>query len=171
MMRRTLMVLTSVGAGAWILACGCSHYSFSPALRTGPRSVAVPILANETLEYGAEQGVTDAIVAVFTEDNSMRVVPESEADAVVRGRVTLYERPVVSYDAAGNPKEYKVRVVADLVYEDSKTRTTIWEGRVEGWGIYSATGEGGALTTEDEARVAAFERLAQDLLARTVQGW
>lgn len=156
---------------AVLAAMGCSHYGFSPSLRTGPRTVAVPVLGNDTLEYGAEQGATDAIITTLTEDNSMRVVPEGEAEAVIRGRVTTYERPVFSYDAAGNPREYRVRVAADLSYEDRRTSTVIWEGRVEGWGVYTVSGEGGTPTTEEEARAAAFERLAQDLLAKTVQGW
>lgn len=172
--------MTGLGVGSLRAACvlaalaaaaGCSHYSFSPALRTGPKTVAVPVLGNETLEYGAEQGATDAIITTLTDDNSMRVVPEGEAEAIIRGRVTAYERPVFSYDAAGNPREYRVRVTADLTYEDRRTGTVIWEGRVEGWGVYAVSGEGGALTTEEEARAAAFERLAQDLLAKTVQGW
>ena len=119
---------------ALLVAAGCSHYSFSPSLRTGPRTVAVPVLGNDTLEYGAEQGATDAIITTLTEDNSMRVVPEGEAEAVIRGRVTTYERPVFSYDAAGNPREYRVRVAADLSYEDRRTGTVIWEGQGRGMG-------------------------------------
>lgn len=156
---------------ALFAAAGCSHYGFSPSLRTGPRTVAIPVLENETIEYGADQGVTDAIITTLTEDNSMRVVPEGDAEAVIRGRVTAYERPVFSYDAAGNPREYRVRVAANLSYEDRRTGVVIWEGSVEGWGIYAVSGEGGTPTTEEEARAAAFERLAQDLLAKTVQGW
>jgi hypothetical protein len=156
---------------ALLAAAGCSHYGFSPSLRTGPRTVAIPVLGNDTLEYGAEQGATEAIITTLTEDNSMRVVPEGEAEAVIRGRVTAYERPVFSYDAAGNPREYRVRVTADLSYEDKRTGTVTWQGTVEGWGVYAVSGEGGTPTTEEEARAAAFERLAQDLLAKTVQGW
>ncbi len=172
MMRQSVALLrTACLLAALLGAAGCSHYSFSPSLRTGPRTVAVPVLGNDTIEYGADQGATDAIITTLTDDNSMRVVPEGEAEAIIRGRVTTYERPVFSYDAAGNPREYRVRVAADLSYEDRRTGTVIWEGRVEGWGIYAVSGEEGTPTTEEEARTAAFERLAQDLLSKTVQGW
>ncbi|MBM3307070.1 MAG: LptE family protein [Candidatus Eisenbacteria bacterium] len=155
-----------------LVLTGCSHYGFSPAVRAGgPRTVAVPVLANETIEYGAEEGVTSAIIAALTENNAMRVVPESEAEAIVRGSVTLYERPVLSYDAAGNPREYRVRVAASLSYDDRRSGTTIWSGTVEGWGVYALSGEGGGLTTEEQARAAAFEMLSEELLSKTVQGW
>ena len=150
---------------------GCSHYSFSSAVKSHISTIAVPILGNETLEYGAEQGVTDALIDEFTEDNALRVVGEEEADSILRGTVVLYQRPVMSYDAAGNPREYKVRVVAQLSYEDLTTNQVIWEEEVEGWAVYSESGEGGDLTSEDEARDYAFSKLAQDVLSKTVQGW
>jgi hypothetical protein len=155
------------------VACqSCSHYGFSPSGgKGGLSSIAIPILTNETLEYGAEQELTDALVEEFSDDNSLRVVPEEEAESVLRGAVVAYERPVVSYDAGGSPREYRVRVVARLSYENRSTRETIWEGEVEGWAIYTVTGEGGDLTSEEEARAVALEKLAQDVLAKTVQGW
>jgi len=153
-----------------LAASGCSHYSFSPALKSQLSSVAVPVLANETLEFGAEQELTNAIIAVFTDDNTLRVVPEGEADSVLRGAVVTYERAVISYDAAGNPREYKVRVVARLEYVDLTRNATVWEGDVEGWAVYSVSGVGD-ITSEEDARAVAFEKLAQDVLSKTVQGW
>ena len=150
---------------------GCAHYGFSPAARTHMSTVAIPILVNETLEYGAEQGLTDAIISEFTNDNTLRVVGELDADSIIRGTVAIYERPVISYDASGNPREYKVRVVAHLSYEDLTRNETVWEDDVEGWAVYSPAGETGELTSEEEARTVAFEKLAQDVLAKTVQGW
>lgn len=164
-------------ATAWaVVVCslvlaGCSHYSFSSAVKTHISSIAIPVLVNETLEFGAEQGVTDALIKEFTDDNALRVVREDEADSILRGAVVLYERPVISYDASGNPKEYKVRVVARLSYEDLTRNEVVWEGEIDGWGVYSEVGEGGDLSTEEEARDYAFEKLAQDVLSKTVQGW
>lgn len=127
-----------IGAGLALFGGGgCSHYGFSSAVKTHISTIAVPVLLNETLEYGAEQGVTDAIVAQFTEDNTLRIVGEEEADSILRGAVVLYERPVMSYDASGNPKEYKVRVVAKLSYEDLTKNEVVWEEEVEGWAVYS----------------------------------
>lgn len=160
-----------VACAALVAMAGCAHYSFSPSVRTHISTVAVPVLINETLEYGAEQGLTDAIIDQFADDNTLRVVGETDADSIIRGSVTVYQRPVMSYDAAGNPREYKVRVVAHLSYEDLTRNETIWEDDVEGWAVYSDSAGGGELTTEEEARTLAFEKLAQDVLSKTVQGW
>jgi hypothetical protein len=154
-----------------LMLAGCSHYGFSPSVKTHLSTVAVPILGNETLEFGVEQDVTDAIISEFTNDNSLRVVGEEEADSMLRGTVVGYERPVISYDAGGNPRDYKVRIVARLTYEDLKRKVTVWDGEIDGWAVYSVGGEGGALTTEEEARAEAVAKLAQDVLSQTVQGW
>lgn len=154
-----------------LAVAGCAHYSFSPSVKTHMSTVAVPILINETLEYGAAQSLTDAIITEFTNDNTLRVVGETDADSIIRGSVVLYSRPVMSYDASGNPREYKVRVVAHLSYEDLTRNETIWEDDVEGWAVYTVSGDGGELTTEEDARSVAFEKLAQDVLSKTVQGW
>lgn len=159
---------------AAIAAQACSHYGFSPGGGSGKgglSTIAIPILLNETLEYGAEQDLTDALIEEFTDDNSLRVVTEAEAESIIRGTVAAYERPILSYDAGGSPREYKVRIVARLAYENLATKETIWEEEVEGWAIYAVTGEGGGLTSEEEARAVAFEKLAQDVLAKTVQSW
>ncbi|MCD4689836.1 hypothetical protein K8S17_00075 [bacterium] len=172
-MRRTAIAACTVSllvVSLWCLV-GCSHYSFSAAAKTHLSSIAVPILENETLEYGAELGVTDALIEQFTTDNTLRVVGEDEADSTLRGTVVVYERLVMSYDAGGNPLEYKVRIVAALVYQDVTRGETVWEGEVEGWAVYSAVGESGELTTEEEARERAFEKLSEDVFSKTVQGW
>jgi hypothetical protein len=150
---------------------GCAHYGFSASMRTHITTIAVPILVNETLEYGAEQDVTDAIIQEFTRDGTLRVVGEGDADSILRGSVVVYEDRVFSYDAGGNPRDYKLRAVARLKYEDLTESRAVWEGDVEGWAVYTPGDAQSDITTSDDARKAAFQKLAQDVLAKTVQGW
>ncbi len=170
MTRRGLRLAVAVALVAAGLSA-CAHYGFSPSVRTHLSTIAIPILVNETLEFGAEQDLTDAIIDEFSNDGSLRVVGEEDADSVLRGTVVLYERPVMSYDSGGNPREYKVRVVARLSYEDLKRKETAWDESIEGWAVYSVADGDAEHTTEEDARAAAFGKLAQDVLAKTVQGW
>jgi hypothetical protein len=133
--------------------------------------VAIPVLANETVEFAVDQGLTDALIEEFSDDNSLRIVGEDEAESILRGTIVGYSRPVLSYDAGGNPREYKVSIVARLSYEDLTNGTIVWEDEITGWAVYSVTGDDGELTTEEEAQERAFKKLAQDVVSRTVQGW
>ncbi len=166
-----MIVLCALLLATLAMTVGCSHYGFSAAAKTHISTIAIPILQNETLEYGAELGITNALIEQFTSDNTLRVVGEDEADSVLRGTVVLYERPVMSYDAGGNPLEYKVRVVARLTYEDVTRGSAVWEEEVEGWSVYSVSGDSGELTSEEEAQTRAYEKLSEDVLSKTVQGW
>ena len=150
---------------------GCSHYGFSASMKTHISSVAIPVLENETVEFAVGQGLTDALIEGFSDDNSLRVVGEDDAESILRGTIVRYSRPVLSYDAGGNPREYKVNVVARLSYEDLTNNAVVWEDEVTGWAVYSVGGEDGELTTEEEAQERAFAKLAQDVLSRTVQAW
>lgn len=161
----------AVVAVAALVACGCSHYSFSAAMRTHISTVAVPVLENETLEFAAGQDITDTIIDVLSEDGTLRVVERENADSIIRGSVVTYSRSVMSYDAGGTPRDYKVRAVARLAYEDLTRGEVVWQQDVEGWAVYSESGTGEELTTEAEARAEAFGNLARDVLAMTVQGW
>jgi hypothetical protein len=154
-----------------LVVSGCSHYGFSQSVKGDVSSIAVPILANETLEFGAEQDLTDAIIREFQNDNTLRVLGGDEAESILRGTVILYQRPVMSYDAAGNPIEYKVRTIARFSYVNLRKNEIIWEGDVEGWAAYSVGGVSSEFATEGEARAAAFVLLARDVLSKTVQGW
>lgn len=164
-------LLAAAAALALVAAGGCSHYSFSPAMRTHISTVSVPVLENETLDYGAGQAVTDAIIDVLSDDGTLRVVEREDADSIIRGAVVTYERVVMSYDAGGTPRDYKVRAVVRLAFEDLTRAEVVWEQDVEGWAVYSEAGAGEELTSEDEARSEAFRKIAQDVLALSVQGW
>jgi len=168
---RAAFAVVLVAAPLLLTVAGCSHYGFSSAVKTHISTIAIPVLLNETLEFGVEQELTDALINEFTDDNALRVVGEEETDSIIRGAVVLYERPVISYDASGNAKEYRVRVAARLSYEDLTKHEVVWDEEVEGWAVYSETGDSGGLTSEEEARRFALEKLAQDVLSKTVQGW
>ncbi len=169
-MRRVCLLPAAVMMVALVLT-GCSHYGFSASVKTHISSVAIPVLENETVEFAIGQELTDALIEGFSDDSSLRVVGEDEAESILRGTVVRYSRPVLSYDAGGSPREYKVSVVAKLSYEDLTNGTVVWEDEITGWAVYSASGESGELATEEEAQERALEKLAQDVLSRTVQAW
>lgn len=166
-----LFAAVGLSMAAALSMVGCGHYSFSPSIGGSIKTVAVPVFENETLEFGVEQELTDAVIEMFSDDGTLRVVGEESADSILRGVVSLYERPVLSYDSGGNPREYKVRIVATMTYEDLTKAAVVWDGEIEGWSVYAVSGEGGDVATEEEARALALESIAQDVLSKSVQGW
>ncbi len=151
------------------LAC----YSFSARTARHIRSVAVPFLENDTVQYGLAEKLTDALVTGFVEDNQLRVVSGDVADSIVEGRVIGYRRVPQVYRANESVQLFRVHITVSLSYRDLVRGETVWEdGRLEEWGEYSLSGEGAeGRTTEEEAQDQAVDKIVTRVINRTVENW
>ena len=151
------------------LLVGCAYYSTSATGGGGIRSVAVPLLENESLEAGIHQALTDSLIQAFVTDGALRVVDEDQADAVLQGTVLeVKEEPFTYGDQAD---QYQITIFIRAALYDPHNKQVIWEEkRLRGYGIYSATEQ------REEARTQglgdAFRMVTQDVVDRTqVGGW
>jgi hypothetical protein len=160
---------------AWIIffliplffTANCGYYSFSGSGLKGVNSVAVPLFENQTQEYGIRESLTQKVVDAYIQDNTLKVVNEKIADTVLSGTITGYLREAHTFDENENVKEYKVRIFVKVNLEQTNKKKIIWEEEnLEGWGIYSASDE-----TEDDGKEKALQKLAEDIVNRTVKGW
>lgn len=149
------------------LTVSCGVYTFSPSALGGIKSTAIPLFENRTSEGGLSEDLTDKLTRAFIDDNTLRLVPESRADAVLRGAVVSYEFEAYTYDQNEVVSEYIVRVALDVGFFEKKNAKVIWEEkRMTNWGTYnSVTG------TEDDGKEEALNKLVEDILNKTVKGW
>jgi hypothetical protein len=141
----------------------------SVSLPSHLETVAVPLFANETMEYGVDQTLTDAVVTEFIDDNSLRVVDAKVADSVVEGTILSYEEDVYGYDQDGNVREYRVQFNARVLFRDVEKDEISWEEQMVGWSTYAVSGD--ETKTEQEAQEEALTKLAEDIVSRAVKGW
>jgi outer membrane lipopolysaccharide assembly protein LptE/RlpB len=166
------MVWTRVWFLSWLvflLAMGCG-YSLSSTSGSSHRSVAIPMFANATLEYALEEQLTRAIVDAFLEDNRLEVVSAEEAETVLRGSVISYERTALTYDQSEQVQEYRVVVTLELEYQEVSSGNTIWrEEDFRVWASYDPSLD----NPEDEevGKERAVEKVAGEVVARTIEGW
>lgn len=153
---------------ALLLAAGGCGYSLSPKLATHIKSVAVPTFQNETLEYGLEQEITQAVIDRFTEDNNLRVVSEDRADSVVYGVIKAYKRRVAGFSAQEIANEYEIAIIIDMVVRDRVKSKELWKedslARTTNYFVDQ-------VQSEQEGRQPAIKQIADDIVSRTVQGW
>lgn len=149
------------------LLVNCGYYSFSGSRLKGVNSVAVPLFENQTEEYGIRESLTQKVVDAYVQDNTLKVVNEKVSDTILSGTITRYLREAHTFDENENVKEYKVRILVKVTLEETKKKKIIWEEEnLEGWGIYSAVEE-----TEEDGKEKALQKLAEDIVNRTVKGW
>jgi len=150
-----------------LLLAGCGVYSFSGSGLSGIDSIAIPLFENQTQEYGLREALTEKIAEMFVQDNTLKVVNERTADSILRGVVTRYARETHTFDEQENPQEYISRIWVKVSFEEKKDKKVVWkEDNLLGWGIYSAQDE-----TEEMGKQRAIEKLAEDIVNKTVKGW
>lgn len=160
-------VLLWVGLVIVCLCQGCGPYSFNPAGRQAFSDLAVPLFENRTPEYGIRERLTEGVINGFIRDGTLPVVNERRAEAILRGTVLSYHREAYTYDAQETVTEYRVYITIEARLEDPAKRTVIWEeAELSQWGNFDAATE-----TDDDGKQRAIEKLAEDIVNRTIKGW
>jgi hypothetical protein len=127
----------------------------------GQRNVYLPLL---------EVKVRNAIVDRFQFDGNLKIAKGDNADLVLKGSLTSYERDALRYTDADDVEEYRVRVVVSLVLLKSGQEEPRWtEPSFGGEATYFVTGA--SATSEDSAVVEAMEDLARRIVERTIEDW
>lgn len=149
-----------------IASAGCGVYSFSGSMGSNIKTIAVPIFDNQSVEYGIAEDLTTGVIDKFVSDNTLKVIPKSNADAVLSGTITKYDRVAYTYDENDQVQEYRVDITVNVNLTKSDG-TVIWEEpSLSAYGIYNAADE-----TEEDGKSRAIAKVAEDIVNRTIRDW
>jgi hypothetical protein len=156
--------LIGFGLISFLLSCGV--YTFSPSALGGVKSAAVPVFDNQTTQYGIGELLTSALSQALVSDNTLKVLPESQADAIIRGTVVSYSRDPYTYSVGETVQQYICRIGVKIKFEKTKTGQTIWEETLSDFGTYLSDTE-----TEQVGIDMAINKLVSQIMNKTVKGW
>jgi hypothetical protein len=169
--RRTPLAL----ALALAAATGSCGYTTSPALLPSHlKTVAIPVFENGTTEVTLEQEITDAVIARFVSNNQLRIVDQRSADALIQGRITSYRNSVFGFSGGdARSQEYRVAIGVSVLFKDLRKNREIWNepDMVKTANYYVTPVPGDTAKTERDGRREAVEKIADEILTRSVQGW
>jgi hypothetical protein len=111
---------------ALLLAGGCG-YTVGGTLPSHIQTVSVPIFRNTTREPGVESLITRAVVEAFSTNGRLKVVPKSQADAVLDGEVIGYSIASIAFDKDANVRLYRLVVTLNLRMRDMRRNTVLFE--------------------------------------------
>jgi len=149
-----------------LLLSGCAVYSFNPGGKSSIKSIAVTQFENKTIESGLSSRMTDLVVDAFIADGNLKVASESEADAVMVGVLSSYERKAYTFDEADIVSQYAVKLVFDITLKNGSDGSEIWKEAFYSEGVYAADDE-----TEEDGQAKAAAKLVVDVLNRTTKDW
>jgi hypothetical protein len=153
-----------------LLAIGCA-YSTSSRTAKGIKSVAVPFFDNRTAEPNLELRVTEMIIDNLVADNTLKVVDETEADALLDGAIVEFRNLPFSFDRELNAQEYQVIIKVNVTLFNRRLNEPIWENMtIKGDGSYFIDSPTPGLALDDAIGESIFE-ITERILNLTVQDW
>ena len=166
--RSSIAPVCAATALALAVACG---YSTTSRTAKDIRTIYVPFFENKTSEPNLEISVTERVIQHLVTDNTLKVVTEDGADAVLEGQIVEFRNQPFSFNSELNAEEYHVviRVVATLY--NRRQNEPIWQNRsFQGDGSYFVEQvEDGR--TIDDAIDESIREITERILNLTVQDW
>ena len=147
---------------------GCGPYSFTgSSIPSHIKSVAIPIFENETAEFGIKEKVTDALLENFVSENILKISNKENADSIIRGTIVRLTDVPFTFDENEIVQEYRVTIYLDLVWHDQVKNSDLFDGKINGWGVYPANSP----EERNEGIEKAIERLITEITNKTLSGW
>lgn len=164
------LVLAGLGL-VFISIAGCGYYGTTSRTAKDIKSVAVPFFENRTSEPNLEIIVTERIIDNLVADNTLSVKAETEADAVLEGRIVAFQNAPFSFNRELNAEEYHVVVSVEATLFNRRAEQPIWEKQViKGDGSYFVDRDEEGFRYED-ALAEAIKEITDRILNLTVQDW
>lgn len=175
-MKRSLSALAVIVISCFTLpACGYSTKSSLPShiktisvspfvnkidFQSGKPNVYVPLL---------EVKAHDAVINQFLFDGNLRIAEDQDADLVLKGELTGYDRSALRYTDNNDVQEYRITITVRLKMLDSRGQVMWEEPSFSGEDTYFLTGPNA--TSEAGAIEDAVKDLAKRIVERTVEDW
>ena len=159
------LVLTALSAIS-LLGAGCGVYTFNPAGKSAIQAIAVERFDNRTAEYDLADQMTDLVIDALISDGTMKVVSIDNADAVLVGVLTRYDRKPYKYVEDDVVESYSVTMGFDVTLKNPRDDSEIWRETMIQEGVYSVESE-----TEQDGQGKAIDRLVESIVNRTTKNW
>ena len=151
---------------------GCLGYNLGTTLPHDIQTVHVPTFKNQTTEPLLEVPTTDATVAQFQFDGSLKVTEQELADAVLTVTLKSYELEALSYNRKKTTKtqEYRARIHASIILTRASNDEVIMDNpNVEGEATFFVAGD--MTSSKKRAQQSLSEDLAKHIVDAIVQTW
>lgn len=128
-----MLLLASLAA---LALTGCAGYRLGPSngLTAGTKSIQVSPFANATLEPRLGEAVTTAVRKGLQRDGTYRLATQRDADIVVTGEITRYNRLELSYQPHDilTVRDIKLTLTAHVTARECSTGNVILDCTVTG---------------------------------------
>ncbi len=157
------------------MVSSCGYYSTSSRTAGEIKNIAVPYMKNETPEPEIELEITDKIIEGIIKDNTLKVVADSEADAVLEGSVVNYQNVPSTFNKTPDEtdiqaEQYRLVIGLRVSLLNRRDNTYIWENKsIQAQGDYYL--ETSAERNYEHALAEVYRDIVESILSTTIQEW
>ena len=168
----------------------CGFYSMAGSIPPHIKSIAIPLVENQTAEFAMAETVTDNLVSKFTKENILRVTSEKNADSMLNGIIMKVDDGPYTFSKEEAVTEYRFTVSMKLEWVDVSKDKVLLTKQYTGWGAYGLSGDisadgidndgDGAIDGDDIDEIGdprefatkvAVEKIAEDILNDILTSW
>ena len=167
----------------------CGFYSLSGSLPPHIKTISIPMVENETAEFGIAENISDGIQERFNDEGILRVI-NNNADSILRGTVKKVTDGPYTYNKSESVSEYRYKIDVNIEWYDNRNDKTLLKGNYSGWGAYGLSGDigsdgidndnDGKIDSEDDdefgeprlfASKIAVKKIAEDIINDIMTTW
>ena len=173
-----------------VILSGCMYYSMAGSIPAHINSIAIPIVENQTAEFGMSESVTENLLMKFNEENILRITDEDQATSILRGTITRDSDAPYTFTKQEAVTEYRFTVHMKVEWFDVRDDKVLIEKNFSGWGAYGLSGDistdaidndgDGMIDGDDDdefgdtrefATTVAVTKIAEDILNEIMTSW
>ncbi len=152
-----------------VILIACCGYSTRVLLPSHLKTIAIPVVGNETIKPGLGELLTDSLTSDFTNNRILKVTSIDKANLILECKITNYEKSAQSYTSEQAVSVWKITLSAEINAKD-KTKSesdsvALTKGNVSTWITYPTD------STEDYGINKAVNRLSQEILTKVLTAW
>lgn len=151
---------------------GCVGYQLGSTLPPDVKAIYVHRFINKCNEPLLEIDTTNATIAEFQKDGTLRIVSKGEADVLLETTLNAMTLTPLRYDQItdkAKPNEYRLTLEVSFVLKRAKTRDIMNEASVVGESTFVYVGNFNS--SKRAAIPAASEDLAKRIVEKVVETW
>ena len=154
------------------------------------KSISIPLIENQTAEFGLAESITDGILNQFNEAGVLSVTDVDKANSILIGKIIKVSEGPYTYSKQESVSEYRYKIDIKIEWFDVINQKNIHEGNYSAFGAYGLSGDigsdgidndnDGKIDTEDDdefgeprsfATKVAVRKIAEDILNDIMTTW
>ena len=168
----------------------CGFYSMAGSIPPHIKSIAIPLMDNQTAEFGLAENITDGILEQFNEAGILYVTNADMANSILKGTIKKVSEGPYTYSKQESVSEYRYKIDVKIEWFDVQNQKNLFEGIYSAFGAYGLSGNiasdgidndnDGRIDDEDDdefgeprgfATKVAVRKIAEDILNDIMTTW